>query len=266
MDPTPPLDDRLAAVQSLAGTPVRLRVLDALADGPLSRPRLSEAVDAPRTTLHRNLETLADHHWVTHDPTTDEYSLTPAGRLARRGLREALDPLDTARRAGRFLRECAADLPVTADDLAAMTVVTATESDPHRPVSWLHSHVAETDRLRAVVPAAGPANVVPLADFVAEGLTLELVVGEGFLDPVRREFGDRLAALRRAETATVAVLPDPPAFGLALLPAYVFVVAYDDRLRSHSIARLPRADGELTAWATDRFERLADAAAPPETD
>lgn len=259
-----PLDRRLAPVRFLAGTATRLQILDALADGPCSRQAVAERVDAPRTTLRRNLADLAERNWVTHDPAAGEYALTPAGRHARQGFRTAVDSADAAARTGTFLDQFPAELPVTADDIEAMTVSVVTSRDPHGPVSWLQSHLESTDELRGVLPAANPMYVASLTDLVADGFGFDLVGSETVFETFARDYEDELATLRAAEPVSLAVAPDPPEYGIGILDDYVFLVAYDDRLLAHSFARVPRTHDPLGTWALERYDDIAAEAVPLE--
>lgn len=258
----PPLDRRLEPVRFLAGTATRLRILDALAEGALSRRALAERVDAPRTTLRRNLADLTERNWVARDPAADEYELTAAGRHAREGFRAAVETVDTAARAGVFLDRFPADLPVTADDLEATTVSLVTERDPHGPVSWVQSHLETADRVRGLLPAVNPMYVASLVDRVADGLAVDLVGSETVFETFERDYPEELATLRAADRVSLAVAADPPEYGVGIVDDHVFLVAYDDRLLAHSFARVPRDHDPLGEWAGERYEAAAERATP----
>src|SRR6056297_1106616 len=70
--------DPVAAVEFLARSNTRVRMLSVLArEQQLSKDELQERFDASRTTIQRNLSSLADRGWITS--TNRYYEITMAG-------------------------------------------------------------------------------------------------------------------------------------------------------------------------------------------
>lgn len=250
----------LDAVAFLAGTPVRARALDALADGPRSRAALREALDAPRTTLRRNLAALADRGWIEHDPVDDEYALTAAGERARAAFDAATDALAGAAGVGAFLRRFPADPPIEPADVDALSVAVATQDRPHAPVSPVRDRLAAADRVRGFVPVVNPVYVRAVVDHL-DALDVELVLSPTAAATLEDDYADAHDQLRAASGVDRLSSDAVPEWAVALLDGDAYLGAYDDGMRPVAVLHAP-ADHRVADWARDRYAAVRDAATP----
>ena len=88
--------DALDRIEFLARSPVRVRLLAAIADGDgLTRNELRDRLDASRTTVGRNLEALRDQGLVTKGNC--EYALTRAGEIVTGDVLDLAGTIEIAR-------------------------------------------------------------------------------------------------------------------------------------------------------------------------
>lgn len=257
------LDRGLEALRFVAASPVRVRVLRALAGGDRTADDLRRDLDVPRTTLRRNLVDLADRTWIDHDPAADAYSLTPAGELALSGVEAALEPLGAATGVGALLGDLPVSPPVDPSTLAAADVVVATEADPFRPVAWTRDHLDGAERVRGFVPVVNPVYVSAVTDLLGDGFRFEFVADADGFETFRTAHPDAFDLLADAPEADLYVADDVPGYGVAILDDYVFVGGYDGSMRPHTVLRAERGRDDhepIVAWATDAFDRVRDGA------
>lgn len=256
------LDRQLDPVRFLASTPVRLHILEALAEGPLSKGRLRDELGVPRTTLRRNLAALSERHWVTEDLETNRYRLSVAGRFAVERFSDAVAALDTASTAGAFLGQFPEELPVDTETLSRLSFRTVTRQDPHRPVTAVRDALAESDQLHCFTPVLNPVYVPVVTELVAEGFEFHVVAPSSLYETCERNHPEALATLQGAETAKLRVNDAIPEFGLGLLDDRLLLGAHDERMQPHAVAAASREIESLEEWATDRYSRYLESSEP----
>ncbi|WP_225335709.1 helix-turn-helix transcriptional regulator [Halomicrobium urmianum] len=250
----------LDAVAFLAGTPVRVCALDALADGPRSRAALREAADVPRTTLHRNIAALEERGLIERDPAADEYALTAAGERARAAMAEATDALAGATGVGTFLRQFPADPPIEPADVDVLSVEVATDDRPHAPVARVREKLAAADRARGFVPVVHPVYLRAVLDHL-DSLSVDLVVAPTAAETLGRDHAEALDRLRSEADVTLLSTDSVPAYGVALLDGEAYLGAYDDGMRPIAVVHA-RSDHPVTEWARERYESVSADANP----
>lgn len=242
------------AISYLSGSPVRVAILERLADGVARPAELVERVDVSRTTVHRTLTDLTERNWAAR--VDDGYAATPVGELALEIYRTARARFRTLERIESFLT--AGDLDVAEfelDWLETARLETATEANPDQPVEWYADRLAATDgdRLRAVTPIITRQFMAVHEPLVAAGTRTELVVDESTFQFVADRYPDRLRESTRLENYDLYVTDRSPSLGLTLVGETVFLGAYDD---GRLVVALESTNDRLRAWATQRYERF----------
>lgn len=93
------MDDVLGDVQFLANSANRIRVLEALRDGPASRRELQEETGVPRSTAARVLDDAEARGWV--DSRGSQYRITPVGEVTVSEFRAYVKTMQGIRHLGR---------------------------------------------------------------------------------------------------------------------------------------------------------------------
>ncbi|WP_458208120.1 helix-turn-helix transcriptional regulator [Haladaptatus sp. NG-SE-30] len=153
MPPSDPLED----VAFLARSAHRVNVLEALAEGPLSRPKLHEETGISQPTLGRILGSFEDRNWVEHQ--RPDYALTPLGELLVSEFGDLLDTVETIQKLGDVVRQ----LPTDEMDFDIRTFADATVWTPDPGDTLSHIRRMETtwldaDRRRLLGSTLGPIS------------------------------------------------------------------------------------------------------------
>lgn len=156
------MDEPLEAVAYVARSPNRIRVLEALGEGPHTRRELGDLTGASRSTISRTLSDLEDHRWI--ERSGDHYLATPLGRLVSEGISPLVETMETV----EALHDVAHLLPADADiDLRAFvdaTIATPDSVDPTAHMDRGFEHIATADRFEILANTAIPR-------FIAEAVT-----------------------------------------------------------------------------------------------
>jgi predicted transcriptional regulator len=156
----------------------RARLLRMLADGPMDKPALRDALDVSRSTVYKALRELEELGLVHR--VDDGYALTQFGRLARRKhdeFRATVGRLcDATDVLGAVPDGCL--LPVSFVERGR--VVGATRHAPERPMAAYESVAADAGRMRVLSGVAMPRYLPRLHERVVErgDLAVDLVVTE----------------------------------------------------------------------------------------
>jgi predicted transcriptional regulator len=199
--------DAIGAVEFLARSETRVRILDALAEsGPLTRDDLQRRFDAARTTVQRNLDALVERGWVRE--RNREYDATQAGEWVAEDFGHLVRTVDTATELAPVYEHV--DTDAVDLDLRHMDV-SVTTPDPADPLKMIHEqvkHIEGAEYLRMLFPLTCAQALDALHQQVTEaGADLELVVTPAVAENVRSEpdYREQVADLQAAETASLWV-------------------------------------------------------------
>jgi predicted transcriptional regulator len=254
-------DDPVTAVEFLARSEARVRILDALADaGPLGTAALRDRLDASRTTIGRNLTALSERGWIASGNRTHE--ITTAGRWI---LEDFTALTDTVRDASRFapVFECI-DPSTLGFDLRAHEFEITT-ADPADPLKMVHRHVAKVRaaaEIRAVLPLAGAQAMRAAHDRLDDGgAEMTLVVSPQVATAFRSDpaYGEYLSSLRATESVTIAVYDGEIPYYLGLF-ADTVEFGFDDD--GQPTALLETDADAVYEWVESEFETYHEAATP----
>lgn len=162
------MDQPLDGVAFLSRSPNRVRVLEALDAGAMTRREVRAATDVSRTTLGRVLGEFEERNWVARDG--DRYATTPLGELVV----AAFLPLRETMRCVENLRDVVDWLPTDEMDvdLRHFADSDVTFPDANNPAAHQERGLdvlANATTLRVLVDAAFPHLVTVTRDRVADG-------------------------------------------------------------------------------------------------
>ncbi|WP_436924570.1 helix-turn-helix transcriptional regulator [Halosimplex amylolyticum] len=179
--------DALEDIAYLSRSPNRVRILDALTDGPYTRRELEAFTEASRTTLDRIVNELEERGWA--ERTIDgDYVATPIGDHLVDQFMPFVDSIVAIRR----LDEAVAwiptdDWPIGLHHFRDASVRWPAQDDPMETIDYFIDLMQNTTEFRVLTNLAAPA---PLATamrdrVVAERLTVECVVSAEIVEYMR---------------------------------------------------------------------------------
>lgn len=182
------MDDALEAIQFLANSTNRVRVLEALTEEPTSRRELQSSTGVSRSTVSRTLDSCESRGWVESEGS--RYWITPLGEQM---ISAFLSSAETT--AGILhLGEAVNWMPEAAFSLdfrhfQDATVVTPTPTEPAAHFDHGIEHIHCSESFRVLASTALPRYVEAIRDAVAAGtIEFEAVTAASFYEQVR---GDR---------------------------------------------------------------------------
>lgn len=250
------LDEADRRLQFLASSGIRTEILRVLNDTTLIERDLRDRLDAPRSTVHQNVEKLVDRGWI--EETRDGYRTTWIGSIVLEEYESCARKIEAAERLEPLLTH----VDESAVDLGVLQDVDITTSRPNRPNAAITRMIDLLERattVRAFTPYVVPRFVRTLSDLVSAGqLTVETIL--------TREAGD---ALLREHTETVidAVEHDDVSyyrydgelpFALVFLDDVVVLGAFDDRGHPRTVVETDRP--AALEWAESLYERYREQA------
>lgn len=256
--------DVVADVEVLARSGNRVRLLETLLDeGPVEKCELAAECDVVRTTLQRNLDTLADRDLI-QECDVRTYELTPVGEEVTRSLLELVKTTHTARRLApllKWLPNGAFDLEVR--HLADAKLVEATEGDPYAPVNRHVAALETADSFRGVLSVVGQHALETAYDRIkATTAEHELVVGPEAATTLREDshYCDVVAELLETGQCRIYVSERSIPFYLGLVDDRVQIGVEDED-------GIPRALVETDApdvfeWAENKYDEYRMTASP----
>ena len=141
--------DTLDDVRFLVRSPNRLEVFDAIRTGPRERHELREVTDSSRVTLARILADLEERGWIVREE--DGYRTTPAGAVVAGEVSRLFSNVEAAVALDGTLRWLPTDqFDFELSRLGGATVITPTDQDLTRPITWTARRVRESRHVRNV--------------------------------------------------------------------------------------------------------------------
>lgn len=179
----------LSAVQFLANSENRVRVLSALIDDRASRRELQEQTETSRSTVARILEEGERRGWV--DSTGSQYWLTPLGKTMVNDFLTYLETVDGIQHLGEVVNHFPPPLfSLDFRHLRDATVVEPTPEDPAAPNSRAFERFRQATTYRGVTHTAFQHFATVLSDAVDAGrLDYEHVFEKAFIDELRADPG-----------------------------------------------------------------------------
>jgi predicted transcriptional regulator len=181
------MEDALAEIQFLANSANRVRVLEALDDGAVTRREVQDETGVARSTAARVLDDAESRDWI--DSEGSRYWITARGEARVSAFRTYLANTEGMRRLGEAI-EWLPD-PVRALDFRSLrdAVITyPTADNPAAPFDRGLDLLRAADEYRSLTENSLPQYVAVIRDHVRErGLDFEGVVERTFVEALRAE-------------------------------------------------------------------------------
>lgn len=251
--------DAIETLQFLAGSRVRIRLLSSLREQRADARTLVDRLDAPHSTVQRNLNKLEARGWI--DVTLDRtYYATPVGEMV-------LDALDGLLGTVRSLDGLAAFVDCVSFDqfefgiesLADATVVVADEETPAAPLNEFVRLLDDATGFTLLVPHWNPAY--------REVIERQLDAPAGAAELITERTQQRLLTdgtvgtltdIRDDERLTVRLSDNHLSLGIGLVDDQVALAGY----REGNLHALVVSDDEsVLAWARQYLASERDGAA-----
>lgn len=263
------MDSSVEAVEYLARSDHRVRVLDALVEGPRTRRELRAATGASPPTMGRVLGDFEHRKWVVRDGST--YELTRLGAFVAERFADLRDAMELE----RTLRDVWEWLPVGMEGFSVELFSDAVVSYPgpgypYQPVERVTQLIEETSAMRGFgTTVLKSSNLETACRSILGGMEYEFVYSPSVLETVVAWNPSKVAAATACDNCTILLhdaLPDAEWCGIGI---------YDDRVGicCHDVETgVLRAvvDTESVAareWAETVYERYRREARPlDETD
>ena len=256
MEPAGRIEAPLEVIEFLALSPNRVRVLDALTEGPIGRYELEETTGVARATLGRILDDFEERGWIVEDDR--EYQTNQVGAYVARALATALErfePVPALSGVAQWFPEEGFGFDL--GHLAGAEVVRSTKSNALAPTAHIARRIRDADSVRLITYSVLPSVMEACwRGAVERGLELEGVLDgdalEGFgTDPQMLEQAQEMFEAGQSEVFVYA----------GDIPSTVFVV--DDSVllclsggEGAPLAVIETDDDEVREWAESRIEDL----------
>lgn len=257
--------DALETLEFLVSSPVRPRIVAALADGPMAGRRLQERLEVPRSTLHRNLSALVDRGFVSRSASAAEYELTPTGETVNEAVSDALTAVERAQSIRPFLEYFPAELPTTSESVAAAEVVVSDVEAPFDPIATVESQIVDGETVRGFLPVINPLYVDALRRSAETDVSVDVIAPPSSYERVERNHHDAFEAIVEQPSIRLYESDSVPQYAIGFVDDTVLLGAFDEHMRTQSVLR---ADSRtpIWDWAANRYAELEPTADRFDTD
>ncbi len=256
-----PPEAALERLGFLTASPNRYRLLGALSADAASADALGEQLDLPRSTLQRNLTALQEQGYVSHAVTENRYEITVAGELAFEAVEDALSTVTLAASLGPFFERFPTELPVGTDALIECDITVSTTDTPFEPLYHVRRSVLDATDVRGFVPTINPLYLDTLRKCVDEELQVEVVAPPTAYESPTPDYDETLDALETADNVVLHESNAVPEYALGIVDETVFLGAFDERMRTHSVLAAP-SQPDLLTWAEEKYDEVGTSATP----
>ncbi len=200
-----------------------------------------------RATVQRIISDFEERGWIAKRDS--RYHLTAAGSIILEQYETVANTVNRVTEAAPVLRHFDADAAPPLASLADSTLVTATEQDPHAPLSHYIDTLDQSTAtsVRLMTPVTSPI----LDDVHSRLLEASTSITVMTTEPV---INDRSTDhwITDVPAKSLFVHPGPLRTGYALLEDRVLVTTYDDQ--GHIQGCLDGSAPQIRTWATEQFE------------
>lgn len=248
------MEEAIQEIEFLAGSKTRVRILDLLSrHDQLDKQELRDQIDASRTTVQRNLDTLVDQGWIQN--TNRTYEIDTCGDLIAEKFLNLTETVQAERQLQPFLTHVdRSDINIDIELLADAELLVA---EPGNPWSMINRHVEclkGMDHCRGFLPFTGlHASEAGHERVVNHGAESELVVTPEIADihfsnSAYKELTEEMVETGRSD---YFVYDGELPYALVLIDGLAQVVVADgDEPR----AMLETDSEEVIDWAQNKYE------------
>jgi predicted transcriptional regulator len=242
------------AVQFLASSGDRLRLLQSLFDGASTPAELASEHALSRRSIQRHLAEFVERGWAESSGGT--YQLTVTGALVMEAHTEYVEELAQLSEYAPFFRHLP-DRERAPDPswLTDATLTVATEEDPQAPVHEYVRRVTqlETDRVRMLAPVLSRLFHEAHATVARRGVHTVLVMPAPMVHRAEDRNPLEFSVIARLDVLSLYESPEAFEFGLTLGDDVVLMAAYDGDNQMRALV-------ESTAppfhdWSAELFDR-----------
>lgn len=245
-------------VAFLAGSPIRSRILRELRERRLIERDLRDALDEPRSTVHRNVEKLAERGWI--EECHDGYRTTWFGTAVLEQLDRTVDNVACVQRLGPFFDH----VPVEAVAVDALGDVAVTTPEPNRPfgaMERVQEHFAESDSVRGVVPYLVPRLADEVRAWVRDGeREVEAVLSDAAAEALASGYDDCLREPLRGDDLSLYRYDGTVPYALLFAGDGVLLGSFDADGVPRTVVETDH--GDAIAWAEATYRRYRSDATP----
>lgn len=245
-------------IRYLAGSPYRPELLAALRAEDLRPAELTERIDVTRTTVQRILSGFRERNWILKTDRT--YRTTVTGERVLDAYEALEDEVERAEAYGVLAANAEEIAVALAPELfTATTATVATGKNPFGPIERYFA-VCETveNQVRQVAPIVSTEAVEMVDAFLANGVTVQLIVDSDLYETMQLQFPGALQAWRADPLIALSVQGEPIDYGLSLLDETVVAASVDKGLNLEILVE--GTDPTLRETTVSLFERMwADA-------
>ena len=233
----------------------RLDFLEQLAEEPLRKHELVDALDHSRSTVNRAIDELEAAGLVAGE--TDGYRTTLTGRLLARSYRRFLTVASDVDAASEVLRPLGPGVDLSPVALRDAETYRAAAPDPYRPLERLDAALVDAETVVAALPALPYPRLLDRCRRVASaGGSVELVFTDRTYRLGRERYGDTLAGTAKREGVEIRVV-DGVEVGVLVADDTLVCLVFDDDGGLFGISESTRPAS--VEWGRDRVRALAAA-------
>lgn len=245
-------------VAFLASSPIRSRILRELRDQRLIERDLRDALDEPRSTVHRNVEKLVERGWI--ESRRDGYRTTWFGAAVLEEFERTVGNVERARKLRPFFDH----VPVEAVDLDALGDVEVTAPRPNRPLAAIdrvQEWFTDPDSIRGFTPYLVPRFADGAHDCVFDDeYDVEVVVANVAAEALVGEYGARLREIIHEEWVSLYRHAGDLPYALLFADDGVLLGAFDADGVPRTVVETDH--GEAIEWAEATYRRHRSEATP----
>ena len=219
-----------------------------------------EAVPSSRSTVDRSIRDLEAAGLVTRSP--DGYRRTLLGELLLSEYYRFKAQTAELLSAGDVFAELPPTQQIDRSMLDDATIITATQSTPHQPISALCELLAEAQSIRILCPAVFPQLIEACALATDTTATVEIGLTDSVVAALVDTYTDSLAALQEAG-ADLHLLDTTPSYGLVVVDrpmgSTAGLLVIDD---SGGRALIRNSGDDAISWAASRLDYWREKSTP----
>ena len=233
----------------------RLDFLELLAEEPLRKHELVDALGHSRSTVNRAVDELEAAELVAGE--TDGYHTTLTGRLLARSYRRFLTVASDVGAASEVLRPLGSTVDLSPAALRDAETYRAAAPDPYRPLERIDTALVDAETVVAALPALPYPRLLDRCRRVASaGGDVELALTERTYRHGRDRYDDTLAGLAKRGGVEIRAIDDVE-IGVLVTDDTVVLLAFDGDGGLYGISESNQSTA--VEWGRDRVREFASA-------
>lgn len=247
------IDELLEDVTFLAGCVNRYKMLQQITEKPRSAPEIEEELGVSQATRQRNLQKLEEEYLISYSPTEHQFSRLPAGQILIEAFEDLLASVHTANKLKSFYSHLPETVQHEFVDLDLQTlqscrITVGGTVNPYLPMKRVLSLIRRSDQLYWFAPMINPLYAESIETQVSHGLEYESVGTENVYKGLKADHPSVFDTFSKSKTAQLLVSDTLPEFNVGLLDDRIFIIAYDQHMRTHSVLEATTEHRPVYEW------------------